>query len=144
MKRVCFAVLVVVVLTGACLAQSPRQVEVVAEVSLTNLTQDNGGSLFTPAQTGMFRVTMYVQSTGGNPQNAQGIYPQFHWTDDDGLESQSLPPVNDGGPQAPFSTVFVIKALANTAIIWGTEMAPLDNSVYEVYIALERIGPKVQ
>jgi hypothetical protein len=142
MKRI-FAV-VAVFLAGTCFAQSARPVEVVAEVSLTNQTGGISGTLFTPAQTGMFRVTMYIQSTGGNPQNGQGIDPQFHWTDDNGLEYQSLPSVNDGGPQAPFSTVFVIKAISGTSITWGTEMAPSDDSVYEVYLALERIGPKVQ
>ena len=144
MKRACFAVLVVVFLAGVCFAQSAHQVEVVAEVSLTNQTGTVGGTLYTPKETGMFRVNFYVQCTGQG-QNAQGLYPMLQFTDDIGPDFDAqLGFAGDGQPQAPSSWTNIIKAKAGTPIIWQVQLLSGDTSPYEVYIALERIGPKVQ
>ena len=116
--------------------------EIVAGIRLTGQTGSIGGTLFTPTNTGLFRVNFYVQSTGGDPSTGQGIFPSFNWTDDNGPDYQPLPLVADGGPQQPFSTVFIIKAVAGQPITWATGLNPTDNSVYEVYFTLERIGPK--
>jgi hypothetical protein len=136
---------VVVVLAGVCFAQSPRQVEVVAEVALTNQTGETTGTLFTPAQTGVFRVTFMVQCTRGNPLNADGLNPELVWTDDNGGERFVPGTVGDSAAEPPTSFTFVIKDMGGAPIEWGVSpVKPGDDSIYEVYIALERIGPKVQ
>jgi hypothetical protein len=137
MKRGCFIAVVLVFLEGVCFAQSPseitpREVEVVAEVGpLTNQTGRVSGTVFTPPQTGMFRVSFYVQCIKGDPINGKDLFPE-------------LGPVPDrtGGLPATFS--FIIKDNGRQSIEWVVEKPPVDESVYEVYLALERIGPKVQ
>lgn len=146
MKRVCVIAVVVVILAGVCFAQSPRQVEVVAEVSLTNQTGTVYGTLYTPPQTGVFRVSFMLQCTKGDPVNGQGLFPSIGWTDDNHDELFSPGgPVLDQRPGAPSSFIVIIKAIAGTPISWSVNpVNKNDTSEYEVYIALERIGPKVQ
>jgi hypothetical protein len=144
MKRACFIAVVVVILAGVCLAQSARQVEVVAEVSLTNQTGLTVGTLFTPNQTGMLRVSFYVQCTKGSGLGHSALSPSLSWTDDTGADSQMFPSVVDifAGPPATF--VFIVRALAGTPITWSVAPTFNDTSRYQVYIALEHIGPTVQ
>lgn len=143
MKRAWF-VTVVAMLAGVCLAQSPRQVEVVTEASRTNQTGTVTGPLFTPNETGMFRVNFYVQCTKGDPVNGQGLGPMLYWKDDNGREQLFLGSVSDKLAGLPTSYVFIIKASEGQPITWAVNTYPPDDSEYEVYLALERIGPKVQ
>lgn len=132
------AAFVLIVFALPVLAQ--RQVEVVADVGLTN--QVNGISqrtLYTPNQTGMFRVTVYLQCTKGDPQG-MGMNPVVLWTDDNGEET-FIPggPVEDKTPGPGVTFSFVIKDLAGIPIQW--ELVKDDNrAVYEIYLAVERIG----
>jgi hypothetical protein len=134
---------VVVVLAGVCFAQSPREVEVVAEVSLTNQTSDTGGTLFTPSETGVFRVNLMVQCTG-NQQPQGTLDPEFLWADDNGREGSFLSSIPCGNPSLPATSIFIIKATPALPIFWEMRAGGRATSTYEVYIALERIGPKVQ
>ncbi len=144
MKRACLVVTFVVFLAGVCSAQSPRQVEVVAEVSLTNQTGTTNGTLFTAAQTGLFRVSYMIQCTNGDARNGHGLTPTLSWTDDNGSDG-FIPgsPINDNVPQRPITYVFVFKDIGGAPIEWQVTTVPEDKSVYEVYIALERLGPMV-
>jgi hypothetical protein len=145
MKRTCFIAVVLVILAGTCLAQSARQVEVVAEVALTNQTGNTGGILFTPNQTGMFRVSFYLQCTKGSEILNTELDPVVLWTDDNGNEFEALPPVQDNSIGPPESAMFIIKAIAGTPVSWNVQPNRLrDKSRYEVYLALEHIGPTVQ
>ena len=142
MKKSILTVLVVVGLGSISLAQ--RQVEVVAEVGMTNQTGTIGGTLYTPKLTGLFRVNFYLQCTGFG-DNPQGLYPVIQFTDDIGSDFDSqLGFADDGQPTAPRSWIDIIKAKAGTPITWQVQVLPGDTSPYEVYIALERMGPKVQ
>jgi len=145
MKRACVIAVVVVILAGVCLAQSARQVEVVAEVSLTNQTGKTGGTLFTPNQTGMFRVSFYLECTEGSQILNTELDPVVLWTDDNGDEFEALPPVQDNSIGPPVSAMFIIKAIAGTPVSWNVQPSrlPKDKSRYEVYLALERIGSTV-
>jgi hypothetical protein len=128
---------VVVMLAGVCFAQSPRQVEVVAEVALTNQTGSTGGTLFIPAQTGRFRVNFMVQCTTG----AQPVGPRLFWTDDHAGEAYSTN-VSCGLPHTSPAAVLIIKAIAGQPIGWA--VFGQEGQVYDVYLTLERIGPKTQ
>jgi hypothetical protein len=144
MKKACFISVAVVILAGLCFAQSVRPVEVVAEASLTNQIQGNQRRfLYTPKETGMFRVTFYVQCIKGDPQNGQGLSPQLYFTDDTGRDffSGHAP---DNVPQPPTSYIFVIKSIGGSSISWEVAKQGSDESAYEVYLALERIGPVAQ
>jgi hypothetical protein len=143
MKRACFVVAIALILAGVCFAQAPRQVEVVAEVALTNQTGTTVGTLYTPEEAGMFRVNFYVQCTKGDP-NGAGLNPMLTWTDDNGKEVVFYPTIPDGSPGPPASFLSVIKAIAGKPLVWRVTLGNNDTSKYEVYIALERIGPKVQ
>jgi hypothetical protein len=135
---------VVVVLAGVCFAQSPRQVEVVAEVSLTNQTGTITGTLYTPPQTGVFRVNFMFQCTG-DQQNSGTLQPAFIWTDDNGEEFYELGQIPCGNIGRPASFIFIIKATAEKPINWFLrEGGSQGTSTYDVYMALERIGPTVQ
>jgi hypothetical protein len=135
--------LTVVVLLLASLSFSQRQVEVVAEVGLTNQTGTIGGTLYTPQNTGLFRVNFTLQCTGSGT-NPQGLYPVIQFTDDNGPDfDQQLGFADDGQPTAPYSWTNVFKAIAGTPITWQVQLLPGDTSPYEVYIALEKIGPKL-
>jgi hypothetical protein len=144
MKRACFIAVVVVILAGTCLAQLPRQVVVVADVARTNRTGNTGGILFTPTLTGMFRVSFYVQCTRGSNLGGTALSPMLSWTDDIGADSQMFPSVVDIFAGPPVSSIFIIKAIAGTPVRWSVRPNTTgDNSVYEVYVALEAIGPTV-
>jgi hypothetical protein len=144
MKRACFIAVVVVILAGTCLAQSARQVEVVAEVSLTNQVGPISGTLYTPEATGMFRVNLYLQCTQGDPLNGQGLSMDLRWYDDVGGGSFTFSISDSQKSGSAASYAFLIKDRGGVPITWDVRAAPLDAAVYEVYIALERIGPKVQ
>jgi hypothetical protein len=143
MKRAWFVAVVALVLTGVCFAQSPRQVEVVAEVSLTHQTGTTSGTLYTPEETGMFRVNFYLQCTKGDPGDFQGLTAYVHWTDDNFPEAFHQN-VGDQEETSPSSWNFIIKDLVGQPITWEVSANAQDTSKYEVYIALEHIGPKVQ
>ena len=128
---------VVVILAGVCVAQSPRQVEVVAEVSLTNQTGETGGTLYTPAQTGVFRVNFMVHCINGSAP----IVPRLFWTDDHAGEAYSTN-VSCGLPHTSPAAVLIIKAIAGQPIGWA--VFGQEGQVYDVYLTLERIGPKTQ
>jgi len=142
MKRACFIAAVALVLAGTCFAESPRQVEVVAEVSLTNQTGLLAGTLYTPKATGMFRASLYLQCTQGDPQDVQGITMTLEWFDDVGSERFAFN-IADSEKGAPTSQTFLIKGQAGMPIDWNISVRG-SNAIYEVYLALERIGPKVQ
>jgi len=144
MKRACFIAVIAVVLAGTCFAQSPRQVVVVADVARTNRTGNTGGILFTPTLTGMFRVNFYVQCTSGSGLGGTVLSPNLSWSDDIGTETQVFPGVGDTSSGPPATFVFIVKALAGTPIAWNVEPSFNDKSRYEVYLALEAIGPTVQ
>jgi hypothetical protein len=131
---------VVVILAGVCVAQSPRRVEVVAEVNLTNQTGTTRGTLYTPPQTGVFRVNFMIVCTAGSGD----VLPGFSWTDDNGGEAYQFNTdyAECGSPHAPMGAVFIIKAIAGTQIDW--EAIWQGGQTYDVYLALERIGPKGQ
>jgi hypothetical protein len=142
MKRACFIAVVLVILAGTCLAQLPRQVVVVADVARTNRTGNTGGILFTPTFTGMFRVSFYVQCTRGSGIQS-ALQSAVIWTDANGEEFEVLN-VQDTAPEPPVSSIFIIKAIAGTPVRWLVQPNTTgDNSVYEVYLALEAIGPTV-
>ena len=82
MKKLCVIATVGVILAGVCVAQSPHPVEVVAEVGATNQTGTSGGVLFTPNETGMFRVSLCLQCTQGDAQNGHGLSMTLRWLDD--------------------------------------------------------------
>jgi hypothetical protein len=145
MKRARFIAVVMVILAEACFAQSPHQVEVVAEVSLTNQTGTTGGTLYTPKETGIFRVNLYVQCTKGDPQDKEDLNPVFAWKDDNpGTEQLRLEPLPDQVAGLPFTFIYIIKDIGGAPIEWQVDTMTGDTAVYEVYLALERIGPKVQ
>lgn len=64
MRKTILTLVAVMLLVPFGLAQ--RQVEVVAEVSRVNQTGTQGGTLFTPSETGVFRVNFMIQCTGGD------------------------------------------------------------------------------
>jgi hypothetical protein len=142
MKRACYIAVVALVLAGTCFAESARQVELVAEVSLTNQTGLIAGTLYTPKDTGMFRASLYLQCTEGDPQDVQGITMTLEWTDDVGSERFAFN-IADSEKGAPTSQTFLIKGQAGIPIDWNISVRG-SNAIYEVYLALERIGPKVQ
>lgn len=143
MKKSILTLLTVILLGSISLAQ--RQVEVVAEVGLTNQTGTMSRTLFTPATSGVFRVNFMIQCTGGDIQNSSALVPTLDWVDGNGPEFYpGFFGVPDGAPMPPYSFVFIIKAKGGRPIVWGIQEQPQDTSTYNVYLALERIGPKVQ
>jgi hypothetical protein len=145
MKKAFVITMAVGILAGACLAQSPRLAEVVAEVGLVKQTGTVGGTLYTPNEAGVFRVTFYVQCTMGSEQTGKGLFPILKWRDDVFSETFApAPSIVDSNAGAPTSYIFVIKDIAGKPVTWRVATQPGDTSEYEVYIALERIGPVVQ
>jgi hypothetical protein len=135
MKRI-FVIAAVVILAGVCFGQPTHQVEVVAEVAITNQTGETTGTLYTPAQTGMFRVSFMVQCTTGSP----AVEPRLFWKDDHGIEFTSTD-VSCGNPHLSSAFIVIIKAIAGQPITW---VVFGQAQVYDVYLTLEQIGPKVQ
>jgi hypothetical protein len=140
MKKV--IAVVVVILAGVCFAESPRHVEVVAEVGLTKQTGTATGTLYTPSETGVFRVNFMTQCTSGGSGTVE---PRLSWVDDNGGEfypTSATVPCED--PHTPVSFIFIIKAIAGQPITWTVFGGLQGENIFEVYIALEQIGPKVQ
>lgn len=137
MRKTILTLVAVMLLVPFGLAQ--RQVEVVAEVSRVNQTGTQGATLFTPSQTGVFRLTVMVQCTRGG--NGNGITPILSWTDDNKGESTRFGQVPNQAAGPPYTFTFVFKAIAQTPINWVVQT---DNSSdYEFYFVLEKLGPRV-
>lgn len=121
-----------------------RPIEAVAVVSLTNQTGTTQGTLYTPQETGLFRVTLMLQCTGGPGQQMSDLNPYFTFVDDNGPEFYFPGTGQDGQPLPPQSWSFVIKLIGGNPLIWNVQLAANDTSTYETYILLEKIETKTQ
>jgi hypothetical protein len=92
----------------------------------------------------MFRVNYYVQCTKGGNQDQNGLFPSLNWKDDNGYEAFEPPVIPDSHTGPPTSYVLIIKSLGGKPIEWQVTTEQGDTAVYEVYLALERIGPQGQ
>jgi hypothetical protein len=119
-------------------------IEAIAVVSLTNQTGTTQGTLYTPQETGLFRVTMMLQSTGGPGGQISGLNPYFTFVDDNGPEFYPAGTGQDGQALPPQTWSFVFKLKGGNPLIWNVQLAANDTSTYETYIVLEKIGTRMQ
>ena len=142
---VCIMVLVAVALVSMATQQLsangfPRQVETVAGVQLIDQT---GAipltTLYTPAQTAMYRVSAYATVTvPGSVQGGLGL--NLQWTDPVRTQLSFIGGFCASKVGCSVSTTFVVYATANQPIAFdvtekGIEVSP----TYNVYVSVERL-----
>jgi hypothetical protein len=123
---------------------------ILARVSLTNQTAViPTTTIFTPAQSGVYRVSTYLAQTA-NLQTGLGTwYLEFNWTDEAGAEQATPIFVVDrqAAPQAYGSTQagdlvnnFTFRAIAGQPVSYSvTDLGSGAAGTYELFIVLERL-----
>lgn len=122
---------------------------IVAKGALPNQTATITTTLYTPTQTGLYRLTVYATITKADPNSQSYWYYNLAWTDDGGSESEGsivyqnvIAPrqfiyeglFTQGGAIVPF------QAKAGTPITHSMlQGGPPDNSAYSLYYTLERL-----
>jgi len=109
-------------------------------------------SLFTPTQSGLFRLSAYATITTPDPNSSSSWDYSFTWTDDSGLSQGGGERVlcacgNDNTPGtftwqgvASFGTTLIFQAKAGIPVTYTvTQDGPVDASVYAVYYTIERL-----
>ena len=106
-------------------------------------------TIFTPVQTGLYRLSVYgTLTTGAQNTNSNWLFSPV-WIDDSGVSSSAGQILfSNNGQQGSFfwsqvNTIgasIVIEAKAGTAISYNvTQGGPPDGSVYSLYYTLERL-----
>lgn len=125
--------------------------QIVAKAKLPNQTAPiPTRTIFTPAQTGLYRLSIYATVVKADPSSQSYWYVNPAWTDDSGAVSQAggvlfLPGTTAGpfefdGVALLGGDAFVFEAVAGMPItISVTQGGPSDNSSYSLYYTLERL-----
>ncbi len=106
-------------------------------------------TIFTPEQTGLYRLSVYATLTAGAENtNSYWSYNPV-WTDDSGVLSNAggILFSNDGSKGSfdwsnvnTIGSTIVLEAMAETAITYSvSQYGPPDGSVYSLYYTLERL-----
>jgi hypothetical protein len=107
-------------------------------------------TIFTPAQTGLYRLSVYATVTQSDPNNGGSYGYSVNWTDDAGSEqgtggavllwsANSVPP--NAGAENPAGwqgNVLLFEAVAGTPVTHSLTGGP-DNSLYSLYYTIERL-----
>ena len=125
---------------------------IVAKGKLTNQTAPIPAiTLFTPTQTGLYRLSVYAALLKSNPASNSNWNYNVTWTDDSGVTNNSNPVLYAFGYQNPgifFSNLggtfagpaLTLVAGAGTPITYSmTQSGPPDSSAYSLYWVLERL-----
>lgn len=147
-------VVAVLLLPTFVLAQShktPTSPLVVAKGKLLNQTANiPTTTIFTPPQSGLYRLSVYGTLTTAGAVNASSnwLYTPS-WTDDSGVLTNAADILfSNNGAQGPFvwsqvnsiGATILLEAKGGTAITYSvTQDGPPDGSVYSLYYALERL-----
>jgi hypothetical protein len=143
-KALCIAVLL---LPTFVLAQSPQ---IVAKAKLSHQTAAiPTTTIYTPAQTGLYRLSVYATLTKTDPNSASYWLVNVSYTDDAGpyTLNQLLFTGSDNEigviylyGSFPVGAVVPFEVKAGTPVTYSvTQNGPPDNSAYSLYYTLERL-----
>jgi len=106
-------------------------------------------TIFSPAQNGLFRLSVYGTITTGVTNNTSTWSYNTEWTDDSGVvnNGQVLTSLNQDNIGAlnwsnvgQYGATMVFEAKGGTAIAYSVnQYGPADNSAYALYYTLERL-----
>lgn len=117
--------------------------QIVTSVALSNQTNEiPTTTLFTPQQTGLYRVVAYLTATHpGDGQNVWGL--QIQWSDDAGIEQSCLPNLNNAATP-PFAyvtpSISAFEAVAGVPVTYSVFSSgqPVSGA-YSLYLTVERL-----
>ncbi len=108
-------------------------------------------TIFTPNQTGLYRISVYVTLTKSDPSSQSFWNYYVQWTDDAGTEDGYLfyeygnltgqfynASYSSGQPLGGISLPFEAQA-GQPISYFATQNGPADNSAYSLYYTLERL-----
>jgi hypothetical protein len=161
-KTLCVAALLIglLALTGRSSSASPAPFTspvIVARGKLLNQTGTLSNPIFTPSQSGLYRLSVYATVTTADPNSTSNWYYGFSWTDVTGATRGVTLLVADnrnigeffnaalwyefGDEWADGGVSRTIQVNANTPITQDVSLnnGPPDNSAYSLYYTLERL-----
>ncbi len=155
-KTLCVAVLLLVtlVLAGSQSTAVPAATfnspQIVAKGKLSNQTTPfPTTTIFTPTQTGMYRLSVYATISTSDPNSHTAWIYNLGWTDDAGAQSEGGLLYGNGATSGQFQygsfqalggTVLPFEAKAGTPITHSmSQSGPPDSSAYTLYYTLERL-----
>jgi hypothetical protein len=133
---------------------SPASPAIVARGSLLNQTVPFSATIYTPAQDGVFRLSVYPTITTADPNSESSWSYGFGWTDIAGQPLNAYGVLqsansqlgefstsgNSGGYDFEGGIIRTFQANKNTPITQSMSLGgPPDNSAYALYYVLERI-----
>jgi hypothetical protein len=159
-KSICIAVLVVGLLSLAGHSSSAALApftspQIVARGKLVNQTGTFETAIFTPNQSGLYRLSVYATITTADPNSTSNSYYSVSWTEDTGrTQGTTLLVANDTSVGQFFNAALwynfgdqwydggvdrTFQAKAGTPIMHGGGPNVPDNSAYSIYYTLERL-----
>ena len=133
----CLMLVVVAVSFLPATVSAPKVPIIVAQLTLTNQTGPiPQTTIFTPTQSGVYRVSAYIAST--SPGQDDAFSATLVYTDDVALEYAAL---NNGssGYYATSSGFTTFRAIANNPVSFYTQGSTPQGTTYCVYITIERL-----
>jgi hypothetical protein len=133
----CLTLVVITVSFLPATVSAPRVPVIVAQLALTNQTGPiPQTTIFTPAQSGLYRVSSYIAST--TPGQDDAFTATLVYTDDVALEYAAL---NNGssGYYATSSGFTTFRATANNPVSFYTQGSTPQGTKYCVYLTIERL-----
>jgi hypothetical protein len=131
---------------------TPSSAPIVAKGRLLNqIAPIPTTTIFTPTQTGLYRLSVYSYVSTADPASGQGWNYTLNWTDGSGVESSnnildvnssSTPPsawASAGAFGASPGCVSVFEALANSPVTYSFNRGGPDNSAISLYWIIERL-----
>ena len=144
MKHLITLAMLVCLCPAVVVAQNPvtattTPTVVVAHRSFTGRTSNIQQTvLFTPASTGIFRVTVDVEES--DTSDASPVEPFISWTSDFTVVDASVPlTVNQAGVSASASGQITIRAHAGTPIQLIALVDPKERGTYNLYVVIEKL-----
>jgi hypothetical protein len=97
-------------------------------------------TLFTPSESGVFRVSAYIELSN----NAGGYFPEdfLSWTDDFASNQQAMGGVSGYGTtdgSAYIASQMLVTDVANQPIQLSTTVNPNEKGFYNLYVVVERL-----
>ena len=136
--------------SAAIPAASPSSPPIIARVKLTNQTAAiPTTTIFTPAQTGLYRASLYMTQTTAVPTSNGVWFFEIVWTDDAGTESAA--PISVNVNQVPPNawgnygytnggTLLVFEAKAGQPVTYTVPFGGTgDGGAYSLYFTVERL-----